>query len=147
MTKKTASSYLSCKLLLVGMIVSLGIALTFLMYYAFVYTFVDKLCKDVSKKKEKNSKESYVYEDITPLDGHFSSTPTFDKIEEKSTAECVFPSNEANTVEKVISSAVPDCRLSSLRMTFEKNSCRFQKGWQIEPTSSSPSCPTPPLVG
>jgi hypothetical protein len=57
----------------------------------------------------------------------FYSTPKNNLIDIANieTSECSMPQNEAYYIHKSQIAAVPDCRLSTLRSTFEKNSCRL----------------------
>jgi len=90
----------------------------------------EKECYDRSVKDHHH--EANV---IDPVLGRFSSTPPFPKeclSNGNVGTTCPFPQSEIQLVEKSQQSSVPQCRISSLRMTFEKDACH--QGWKLPDT-------------
>lgn len=58
-----------------------------------------------------------------PYDQQFYSTPQLELSQDEHQNKSAFPENEAYFIKKSQESSSPSCRLSPLRMSFEKNPC------------------------
>ena len=58
-----------------------------------------------------------------PYDQQFYSTPQLEVAQDEHQNKTAFPENEAYFIKKSQESSSPSCRLSPLRMSFEKNPC------------------------
>ena len=59
--------------------------------------------------------------DVFPYNQQFYSSPQIQPLQDN--PKCSFPENEAYFIQKSQISSAPSCRLSPLRMSFEKNPC------------------------
>uniref|UniRef100_A0A6C0D013 Uncharacterized protein n=1 Tax=viral metagenome TaxID=1070528 RepID=A0A6C0D013_9ZZZZ len=59
--------------------------------------------------------------DTFPYNQQFYSSPQIQPLQDN--PKCSFPENEAYFIQKSQISSAPSCRLSPLRMSFEKNPC------------------------
>jgi hypothetical protein len=59
--------------------------------------------------------------DVFPYNQQFYASPQIQPLQDD--PQCSFPENEAYFIKKSQVASAPSCRLSPLRMSFEKNSC------------------------
>ena len=95
-----------------------------------------ELGKEKEKEKEKEEDEVNNYKslhglvympnyvkppDVFPYNQQFYASPQIQPLQDD--PQCSFPENEAYFIKKSQVASAPSCRLSPLRMSFEKNPC------------------------